>query len=50
MFCRVRPILQSEIDGVNQKLQTSYMPHTVKSKKRVAQLKTMVKAGENVEP
>ena len=48
VFCRIRPILQSEIDLVSQKLQTGYMPHSAKSKKKVAYLKGRVKAGESV--
>ena len=35
---------------MTEKLQAGYMPHSVKSKKKVAHLKSKVKAGESVVP
>ena len=39
VFCRARPILPSDIETVNQRLEPNYMPHSIQSKQKVSLLK-----------
>ena len=39
VFCRVRPILQSDIDVVLKKMNKDYMPSSVTSKQKIIELK-----------
>jgi len=35
VFCRVRPILQSDIDVVMKKMNKDYMPTSIQSKQKI---------------
>ena len=50
VFCRVRPILQHEIDKANNRVQKNYMPSSAVSKQRTNMLKAQFKAGERIQP
>ena len=50
VFCRARPILQSEVDTIQQRLQADYMPHSVQSKQKATLLRHQAARGEDPIP
>ena len=50
VFCRTRPVLQTEVDDIKRKMQPDYMPHSAMSKQKGILLKNAASRGEEIEP
>ena len=39
VFCRIRPIIQSDLDHINKRMAKDYMPSSIVSKQRMIEIK-----------
>jgi len=50
VFCRIRPILSIDVDHITSKLESDYIPSSIKSKRKMEELKSKASKGEHVVP
>ena len=39
VFCRIRPIIQSDLDHINKRMAKDYMPSSIVSKQRMIEIR-----------